>query len=283
MDIIWKKNEAEINETAAKGLLVVFAVVLLISILCFIGIFDIFPDMAICLLAVSFFTLVLPATLILKFHLYHNAMKYIVVAATAVMAGAAYVLFTFQAVIIFVIPTIIAGFYLNKRLLCFSGIVTMLSIVLSHIITGFYMRQPWLEPFFSMEEILRYGALPRCLQYAACFLLLLFFVDRYMKIMLRILPEQEYSIPNNSLDNEREKQELKEILKQLSERETQVFLLMVGGYTNLQIADKLCLSNGTVKNYISTIYEKIGTKERNALIMKYSRFVQENDQSHILL
>ena len=52
MDIIWKKNEAEINETAAKGLLVVFAVVLLISILCFMGIFDIFPDMAICLLAV---------------------------------------------------------------------------------------------------------------------------------------------------------------------------------------------------------------------------------------
>ena len=38
------------------------------------------------------------------------------------------------------------------------------------------------------------------------------------------------------------------------------------GYTNMQIADKLCLSNGTVKNYISTIYEKLGTKERNSLI-----------------
>jgi len=32
-----------------------------------------------------------------------------------------------------------------------------------------------------------------------------------------------------------------------------------------------------VKNYISVIYEKIETKERNALILKYSRFVKEYD------
>ena len=56
-----------------------------------------------------------------------------------------------------------------------------------------------------------------------------------------------------------------------------VELLMISGYTNMQIADKLCLSNGTIKNYISVIYEKLGTKERNALILKYSRFSKEND------
>lgn len=47
-------------------------------------------------------------------------MKYLIVTATAVMAGTSYVLFTFQAVIVFVIPSIIAGFYMNKRLL-YSG------------------------------------------------------------------------------------------------------------------------------------------------------------------
>ena len=67
------------------------------------------------------------------------------------------------------------------------------------------------------------------------------------------------------------------MLEALTERERSVFVLIVSGYTNMQIADRLCLSNGTVKNYISSIYEKIGTRERNTLIIKYHRFVKEND------
>lgn len=74
-----------------------------------------------------------------------------------------------------------------------------------------------------------------------------------------------------------EKKEFEAVLGGLTERERSVFLLMIGGYTNMQIADKLCLSNGTVKNYISVIYEKLGTKERNTLILRYSRFSKEND------
>lgn len=100
-----------------------------------------------------------------------------------------------------------------------------------------------------------------------------------MGIILDIVPEKE----NDSPDAERrvtEEKEFKRILQELTEREKSVFILIVSGYTNMQIADKLCLSTGTVKNYISTIYEKIGSKERNALIMKYNRFVKENDQSH---
>ena len=76
-------------------------------------------------------------------------------------------------------------------------------------------------------------------------------------------------------------EEFEALLGELTEREKSVFLLMISGCTNMQIADKLCLSNGTIKNYISVIYEKLGTKERNALILKYSRFSKENDESHI--
>lgn len=281
MDIILKKNEAEINEAVAKGLLLVFSVVMLILILCWTGIFDIYLDMTMILLVAAFITLVIPAIMVLKCHFYNNMMKYIVIVATALMAGTAYVLFTFQAVIIFVVPTIIAGFYMNKRLLCFSGIVTTISIVCAHVITAFYLRLPWIEPFKGMEAILRYGAFPRCLQYLACFLLIYFLVDRYMQIILHTLSEQESVIGKDAPTSVEEDRTLENILQELTERERSVFLLMISGYTNMQIADKLCLSNGTVKNYISTIYEKIGTKERNALIMKYSRFVKENDQSHI--
>lgn len=63
-------------------------------------------------------------------------MKYYIVTALALMAGVAYALFTFQAAIAFVAPTIIAAFYLDGKLLCFSRVVTVVVIFVSHIITA---------------------------------------------------------------------------------------------------------------------------------------------------
>lgn len=48
----------------------------------------------------------------------------------------------------------------------------------------------------------------------------------------------------------------------LSERETQILHLIALGYNNPQIAEKLYLSLGTVKNYITTIYLKIQVTTR---------------------
>lgn len=179
-----RKNEAEINENVAKGLLIVFSCVLLTVLLCWIGIFDIYASMTMIILGVSIITLIIPSFLILKLHIYHTVMKYYIVAALAVMAGAAHTLFTFQAVIVFVVPTIIAAFYLDKKLLYFSGVLTVVALFVSHIITGFHMFQPWLEPFVGMKDIIRYGALPRCLQYCGCFLLVLFMMEKYRKLFV---------------------------------------------------------------------------------------------------
>lgn len=275
MELILRKNEAEINESVAKGLLIVFSCVLLTVLLCWVGIFDIHISMTIIILGVSIIALIIPSVLILKFRVYHMIMKYYIVAALAVMAGTAYVLFTFQAVIVFIVPTIIAAFYLDRKLLLFSGALTVVALFVSHIITGLYMFMPWLEPFEGILDIMRYGALPRCLQYCGCFLLILFMMERYKRLLLQLKTEDNSKIVYET-DNE-QKKEFEALLGELTEREKSVFLLMIGGYTNMQIADKLCLSNGTVKNYISVVYEKLGTKERNALILKYSRFSKEND------
>ncbi len=274
MDIIIKKNEAEINENVAKGLLGIWGIVLLVDLLCWGGVFNISLKMTLELLVTAFITLVVPAVMVLRFHLYNDRMKYLIVTAAAVMAGASYVLFTFQALFLFVVPTIIAGFYMSRRLLYYSGIISVTAIITTHIITGVHLRQPWIEPFTGMEAILRYGAIPRCLQYLGCFLLIFLMVNRHMEMILHTASAEE------NLSNDADlilKKEFELILQGLTEREKSVFVLMVSGYTNRQIADKLCLSNGTVKNYISAVYEKIGTRERNALIMKYNRFVKEND------
>lgn len=51
-------------------------------------------------------------------------------------------------------------------------------------------------------------------------------------------------------------------IETLSEREMEIGSLIADGMTNRQIANTLYLSEGTVKNYISEIYKKLGTSNR---------------------
>lgn len=52
----------------------------------------------------------------------------------------------------------------------------------------------------------------------------------------------------------------------LSEREDQVLRLAARGAANEQIAATLCLSTGTVKNHVTSIYSKLGVRSRAAAI-----------------
>ncbi|MGE5495237.1 MAG: response regulator [Burkholderiales bacterium] len=52
-----------------------------------------------------------------------------------------------------------------------------------------------------------------------------------------------------------------------SEREKEIIRLLTAGKSNAEIAKELYLSTGTVKNYVSQIYLKLGVKDRaNAVI-----------------
>jgi DNA-binding NarL/FixJ family response regulator len=63
-------------------------------------------------------------------------------------------------------------------------------------------------------------------------------------------------------------------LKQLSERQLEVFKLLGEGKTNEEIATELCLSEGTVKNHVSKILEMLGARDRvqAALLSQRTRF-----------
>ncbi len=272
MEAVFRKNEAETNEFAAKAFLFIYAFILLVGIFCAIGIFDINSSMVWLLVGTTFMPLVLPALLIYIFHIDRPWLKYLLVAGLGVSIGICYFIFTFQAVIIFVVPSVIAAFYMNKRLLWFSGILTCVVIMGAHIATGLHLFQPWIEPFLDMKSILQYGAVPRCMQYLLCFGLLVMLNKGHLHYMSALAEKKEEAQRENS-----GKEEFNRLLTLLSEREKDVFLLMARGYTNKQIADKLYLSMGTVKNYVSVIYEKTGSRERTALVLKYSRFCEEND------
>lgn len=52
------------------------------------------------------------------------------------------------------------------------------------------------------------------------------------------------------------------LISQLSEREREVLRLLAGGLNNTEIAKTLFLSEGTVKNYVSVIFSKLGVTDR---------------------
>ena len=58
------------------------------------------------------------------------------------------------------------------------------------------------------------------------------------------------------------------LIEPLSEREREVLRLIVGGANNREIANKLCLAEGTVKNHITNILAKLGVRDRTQAALK---------------
>lgn len=61
-----------------------------------------------------------------------------------------------------------------------------------------------------------------------------------------------------------------DICVEMTEREREIATLLAEGLTNRQIADKLYVSEGTVKNYVSSIYDKTGIHDRVKLVVALS-------------
>lgn len=68
-------------------------------------------------------------------------------------------------------------------------------------------------------------------------------IDRVANPSVSVLPDQK-------------------LLTQLSEREREVLRLLANGLGNSEIAQTLFLSEGTVKNYVSVIFSKLGVTDR---------------------
>ena len=61
--------------------------------------------------------------------------------------------------------------------------------------------------------------------------------------------------------------ELASYCRSLASSEKEIAALLVEGLSNRQIADRLYISEGTVKNYISAIYDKTGIHDRVKLVV----------------
>lgn len=283
MERLFTRNETENNEIVSKLFIGIFIFIFFIWMLCWCGVFDFDIQVASIFVCISAIFLLTPFVLIYVFHFNTQPMKYILIVDLSLCIGACYYIFTFQMVIMLILPFLVATLYMNKRLLYFSGVVNFVIVIVAHFVSALYVLQPWLEPFLGIKNVIRFDLIPRILQLGICFVLLLVLMNRMLAYMqqLKCVNEEllnEVSSTNDNHDVERK--ELEGYLSCLTDREKEIFIQMIQGKTNMQIAERLCLSSGTVKNYVSSVYDKIGIKERNYLILKFGHIIADYDQSN---
>ena len=283
MERLFTRNETENNEIVSKLFIGIFIFIFFIWMLCWCGVFDFDIQVASIFVCISAIFLLTPFVLIYVFHFNTQPMKYILIVDLSLCIGVCYYIFTFQMVIMLILPFLVATLYMNKRLLYFSGVVNFVIVIVAHFVSALYVLQPWLEPFLGIKNVIRFDLIPRILQLGICFVLLLVVMNRMLAYMqqLKCVNEEllnEVSSTNDNHDVERK--ELEGYLSCLTDREKEIFIQMIQGKTNMQIAERLCLSSGTVKNYVSSVYDKIGIKERNYLILKFGHIIADYDQSN---
>lgn len=61
-------------------------------------------------------------------------------------------------------------------------------------------------------------------------------------------------------------------LPDLTERENQILQLIGQGLSNRQISERLYLAEGTVKNYVSTIFQKLGVQDRTQAALMAQKY-----------
>ncbi|WP_016697016.1 response regulator [Actinoalloteichus spitiensis] len=57
-------------------------------------------------------------------------------------------------------------------------------------------------------------------------------------------------------------------VEDLTERELEVLRLLASGYANREIAEALFLAEGTVKNHVSSVLLKLGTRDRTRAVLR---------------
>lgn len=65
-------------------------------------------------------------------------------------------------------------------------------------------------------------------------------------------------------------------IEQLSDKDLEIITLVSEGMSNKEIASAIYLSEGTVRNYISVILEKLSLRDRTQLVIYYFNYIKKN-------
>lgn len=283
MEQLLKRNENENNELVANVFLGMLGLAVVVWVLTAVGVFEVYFNIASAFLIVWMILLLIPVILVKIIKLRKPVMKYILVADSAVLVGVCYMFFSFQVLILFVVPVLIALLYMNKKVLWFGEAVAFVAMAATTLLFIKYAAQPWIRINDNLDDVVRLELIPRIIQMVACFLIVNVLQSRvtsYFTEYDHFAKETRPTTDSSDSAGEAEMAEFEKLLTGLSESEANVFVKLLQGKTNTQIADELSFSGGTVKNYVSAIYDKLDCRERNYLILKYGAVAARYEASH---
>jgi DNA-binding NarL/FixJ family response regulator len=84
----------------------------------------------------------------------------------------------------------------------------------------------------------------------------------------KVMEEFRRMSPTRSPDPRAETPDDADVITKLTDRETDVLTLIAQGHSNKDIAAQLSLSEGTVRNYVSTIMSKLHANDRTQVVVK---------------
>ena len=272
MEQLLKRNENENNELVVNVFLGLLGLAVVVWVLTIVGVFEVYLNIASAFLIVWMILLLIPVIMVKLLKFRKPVVKYILVADSAVLVGVCYMFFSFQVLILFLVPVLIALLYMNKKVLWFGEAVAFVAMAATTLLFIKYAAQPWIRINDNPDDVVRLELIPRIIQMVACFLIVNVLQNRvtsYFTEYDHFAKETRPTTDSSDSADEAAMAEFEKLLTGLSESEANVFVKLLQGKTNTQIADELSFSGGTVKNYVSAIYDKLDCRERNYLILKY--------------
>ena len=183
-ELLWK-NEIETNKTVSKAMRIVLYFYFIVGFLNLIHIFDAVQNVMIRMNVLLIIPLLLPTILVDILNIKKIWVKYIILTCAVISTGICYAILTFQTVLMFIIPTILASMYFRKKELMVVMAESVCNILIAHLFSSYFLMEPWLEPFIGLKNIMLYGAFPRVLQYLCCASLFYILCNRTSELMFQ--------------------------------------------------------------------------------------------------
>ncbi|HEY8361749.1 MAG TPA: response regulator transcription factor [Tissierellaceae bacterium] len=96
-------------------------------------------------------------------------------------------------------------------------------------------------------------------------------IETVYKGNVLLQPEVAKKIMGALNDKKAQKDNKKDLLKELTKREYEIAILIGEGKSNKEISEILCITEGTVKNHITNILDKLNLKDRTQLALYISK------------
>ncbi|MCX7882828.1 MAG: helix-turn-helix transcriptional regulator [Brevinematales bacterium] len=151
------------------------------------------------------------------------------------------------------------------------------SFLLSRVVRVLLWLTLGFLPLFVVDNLweifqIRWGILPRCFNFSPLYYMVWNFLT--FVYMIRFLAEKKLW--------------LSELVQScpssvggvvFSRREREIISLLIQGHDNATVAAKLFITEHTVRNYISKLYEKTGTTNRVQLVQRLLRMINEEKEN----